>query len=299
MHCPKCDNREYPYKKFGFYTKISDDKGKVQRYQCKVCKGTYSDQTGSLTYMEKKPHLTQKVMELLMGGMSQRSAANILKTKVHTVSSKMKRLGIRAKVLLRQCTPERATSNLAVKQIFFDEMETFEHTKCKPISIFLAVEEKTRKILDVDVAPMPAKGKLSAVSRHKYGIRPDGRRKMLESSLSTLKDRFLNLTLLKSDQCPRYRTIVENVFGDSVLHQTYKGRRGCVVGQGELKRGGFDPLFSLNHTCAMFRCRIKRLSRRTWCTTKKLVCLEYLIQLYAWWHNERLTRDVREAILMP
>ncbi len=58
--------------------------------------------------------------------------------------------------------------------------------------------------------------------------------------------------------------------------------------QGELKRGGFDPLFALNHTCAMFRDHLKRLSRRTWCTTKRASCLQDLLYVYAWFHNERL-----------
>ena len=61
-----------------------------------------------------------------------------------------------------------------------------------------------------------------------------------------------------------------------------------MVGQGELKRGGFDPLFALNHTAAMYRDRIKRLSRRTWCTTKRADRLQLLVDLYAWHHNERL-----------
>jgi hypothetical protein len=51
------------------------------------------------------------------------------------------------------------------------------------------------------------------------------------------------------------------------------------VGQGELKRGGFDPLFSLNHTAAMFRDRLKRLSHRTWCTTKRPDRLQLLLDL--------------------
>jgi hypothetical protein len=54
-----------------------------------------------------------------------------------------------------------------------------------------------------------------------------------------------------------------------LVHQTFKGRRGCVVGQDELKAGCFDPLFILNHTCAMFRAHIELLSRRTWWKNKK------------------------------
>jgi len=55
--------------------------------------------------------------------------------------------------------------------IQFDDMETFEHTKCKPLSITLAVEEKTRRILDYQVSQMPAKGLLAEISRKKYGLK--------------------------------------------------------------------------------------------------------------------------------
>jgi hypothetical protein len=47
----------------------------------------------------------------------------------------------------------------------FDEMETFEHTKMKPISITVAVTEKTRLIVATKVASMPAKGLLAERSR--------------------------------------------------------------------------------------------------------------------------------------
>lgn len=69
---------------------------------------------------------------------------------------------------------------------------------------------------------------------------------------------------------------------------TYKCRRGCVVGQCELKRGGFDPLFSLNHTATMLRDHIKRLARRTWCTPKRLERLQHFLDMYAFYHNESL-----------
>jgi len=65
--------------------------------------------------------------------------------------------------------------------------------------------------------------------------------------------------------------------------------RGCVAGQGELKKIGFDPLFSLNHTYAMMRANINRLFRRTWNTTKDPRKLRDHIDLYVWYHNSELT----------
>jgi len=168
-----------------------------------------------------------------------------------------------------------------------DEMESFEHTKCKPLTIPIAVEKKTRKILSLAVAPIAAKGHLAEISRKKYGPRPCGRRRALEAVFRELKTCCEPAVLIESDQSHHYPPQIARFFPQAT-HKATKGRRGCVVGQGELKRGGFDPLFSLNHTYAMIRDNIKRLARRTWCTTKKPACLELLLYIYAWFHNLRL-----------
>jgi len=70
--------------------------------------------------------------------------------------------------------------------IEFDDLETFEHTKCKPISVALAVEYKTRRVLAFEVARMPAKGLLAAISRKKYGFRIDDRPSAYEALFKAL-----------------------------------------------------------------------------------------------------------------
>jgi len=77
-----------------------------------------------------------------------------------------------------------------------------------------------------------------------------------------------------SDENPNYPRILAKVFPDCT-HMRIKGGRGCITGQGELKKLRYDPLFSLNHTAAMFRANINRLFRRTWCTTKLAQSLLY------------------------
>jgi len=41
----------------------------------------------------------------------------------------------------------------------FDDMEAFEHSKCKPVSITVAVEEGGRLILKTSASQVPAKGR--------------------------------------------------------------------------------------------------------------------------------------------
>jgi hypothetical protein len=169
----------------------------------------------------------------------------------------------------------------------FDDMETFEHTKCKPLSITLAVTYPERRILGVEVSTMPANGLLAALSRKKYGPRPDHRPQGRTRLFTRIKAWVAPGAQIKSDQNPHYPKDVKVHFPTS-KHHRFKGRRGAIVGQGELKKIGFDPLFCLNHTCAMIRDNVNRLKRKTWATTKKPERLLAHLNLYAHFHNEVL-----------
>jgi hypothetical protein len=169
----------------------------------------------------------------------------------------------------------------------FDDMETSEHTKLKPLSITLAVESKTRRILDFQVSQMPAKGHLAKLSRKKYGRRLDLRPKARDEMFTRLSSIVNPTALIKSDENPQYFPLVRKHFPQS-RHVTYRSRRACVVGQGELKKTGRDPLFSINHTCASFRANMNRLFRKTWCTTKKAERLQMHLALAALYHNLNL-----------
>jgi hypothetical protein len=176
------------------------------------------------------------------------------------------------------------------KIIEFDDLETFEHTKCKPLSVTLAVEYKTRRILSLEVSRMSSNGKLAAKSRALYGKRKDERRIGRKRLLTSLKGLVAEDALIKSDQNPYYARDVKRYF-PKATHQRFKGRRGSSTGQGELKKGKFDPLFSLNHTCAMLRANVNRLFRKTWCTTKRADRLYAHLILYAHFHNTMLIKQ--------
>ncbi|MBM4253319.1 MAG: IS1 family transposase [Deltaproteobacteria bacterium] len=290
--CPICPKDYGAVIKYGFFKRVTGHMPRIQRYFCKLCRSAFSAQTGGLTYRERKPHLTQLVMRSLMESVSQRGCSRMLGCRPVTVARKVIRLGARAEFHLKARNSQDLVDGSETIAVF-DEMETFEHSKCKPVSIALAVSASTRQVLAVSAAQMPANGLLKDVALKRYGPRKDHRRESLEAVLKEVARLCPSLTVLKSDQCPRYRRIVKKIFPKPVVHQAFKGRRGCVVGQGELKRGGRDPLFALNHTCAMFRDRIKRLARRTWCTTKKIDRLNCLLNIYAWWHNQLVTRAKR------
>ena len=255
---------------------------------CRGCKRTFSAATRSECFGQKKRHINSVIEKLFCSGISQRRMARLLGVTQNTVARKLVFLGSRARRIHQNFLIDRAQKNGAFYDLQFDEMETFEHSKCLPLSIPIVVEAGSRKILGFKVGSMPAKGLLARISVKKYGPREDHRPEMAHSLWNELKMHLVSSPKILSDQNPKYPKWIAPHF-EKVHHTTVKGRRGCVVGQGELKRGGFDPLFDLNHTCAMIRANINRLFRRTWCTTKRAERLELHLYLYANYHNRVLT----------
>lgn len=215
-----------------------------------------------------------------------RRAAILLHTCRKTIERKLAFLS--AQGLLEHARFLSEIKQAPLESMQFDEMETSEHSKLKPLSIALAVDDKERKILGFEVSVMPASGHLAQRSIRKYGFRPDERVAGLRKLFEEIKPCLTPQAIIQSDEKLMYMPQVREYFPEA-KHVRSKGRKPCVVGQGELKSGGFDPLFMLNHTCAMFRANVNRLFRRTWCTTKKKERLVQHLILYMNYHNQVLT----------
>ena len=214
-----------------------------------------------------------------------RRAAIVLGVSRTTIARKLIYLG-------RLCKKEHETFlseyDDDLNTIQCDELQTIEHTKCKPLSVAVAISPDTRKILGFEVASMPATGHLSAISRKKYGMRPDHRRQSLRRLFKQIATKISAKTTFISDEHPYYKPIINRLFPSSRYLQ-YKGNMATVSRQGELKKNAKDPLFQINHTLAMLRANINRLIRRTWCTTKCPHRLRDHLNIYMSVHNTLLT----------
>ena len=263
------------------------DSHKVQRYGCKACGRRFSGATGTLEFRQHKRRENPMVRKLLGAAVSMNEVGRILRITYKTVARKLVYWS-------KKCEAENEEILRAyhkVDAVQFDELETLEHTKCKPVSIALAVENRTRVILGFKVSRMPAKGPLAAIAKKKYGERVNERIQGLQSLMKSITTKLADNVSLLSDKCPLYAGIVHRTLQKEarlkVTFRQVKGRRGCVTAQGELKEGRYDSLFSLNHTCAMFRAHVSRLIRRTWNTTKKLENLVHHLNIYMHIHNGR------------
>ena len=287
--CPLCFSlyqKKTPFGRIirkGSYYRTSDGQS-VSRFWCKTCQTSFSNSTGKSCYRQKKRHKNETIRRLLSGGMSQREIARVLKLNRKTIVRKF----IFIANLEEQRLREYNLSQPRAFEVEFDDLETFEHSKCKPLSVTLMVECKTRRILDFEVSQMPAKGRLTHIARKKYGHRKDERRKGRQALFKRVEDLVSPTMLIRSDSNPFYASDVKKYF-PLAKYETILGARGAITGQGELKKIPWDPLFSLNHTCAMLRANINRLFRRTWCTTKLKERLSAHIAIYAMSHNQRLS----------
>lgn len=274
--------------KDGFFFR-KDDSRKIQRLKCQCCGNRFSKATFAPEYNQKKRRVNEQILRDLSSSTSQNRIALNLGINPKTVARKLLFLGEKCKALNAKLQSEHPK----VQDVLFDELITIEHTKCKPLSVAMAVEDGTRRILGFEVSQTPATGHLAAIARQKYGQRKCQRKRGLTRLFRKVKPALAENLNLISDQYPTYESVVEkelkkgNQF-TSVHYQQFKGRKASVAGQGELKIGARDPLFSINHTFAMLRDGIKRLVRKSWCTTKRKENLVHHLHIYTYFHNSKL-----------
>lgn len=296
IRCPRpsCELNQKPDLKCGvivrngFFFRKSDSRY-VPRYLCRHCRKSFSASTGTPTCFQKRRRITAPLALLVSSGVTQRRAAKILRVNLKTVVRRFRFIASQERLAHENYMKEKyLSSKLTVIQ--FDDLETSEHTKCKPLSVALAVDPVTRKILNFQVSQMPAKGHLAAISFRKYGERKDERSIGWDQLMKDLVPFVAPDALWKSDQNPHYP---KHLFRHHphATHETTKGGRSSGTGQGELKTLVFDPLFALNHTCAMLRANLSRLIRKTWSNTKKRQGLIDHLSIYVSHHNQVLTEQ--------
>lgn len=234
-----------------------------------------SSRSFKLDYRHKKMDLNYRLAKLLVEGTSLRGAGRILGLTYKNTYQKflwLKKVVEKKKQLLQYSETE----------IQFDELETIHHTKCKPLSVTVVTSREY--LLALQVAEMPAKGRLAKVSRQKYGERKDERQAIVEQTLLDVRQKLESLpVVIKSDASPIYRSIVEKVFPGSFYEQYSRAgeveKMRSKIHESNHKRR-YDPLFDVNHACALLRSQIKRLVRRSWCTTKKVENLQLHLDLF-------------------
>lgn len=282
--CPNFDCKSPYFIKDGTYRRSSDSRT-IQRFRCVKCGKRFSRATHTLEYRQKKRRVNFPLLKLLSSGVSGRRAAKILGVHQKTVARKLAYLG--AKARLRQRNLLQRMRKESLPEVQFDDLITSHHSKLKPLTVPVAVDAGKRLILAVEVAQIPAFGHIAKKSVKKYGRRKCEHKVALNQLFKELAP--LNIQSFKSDEHHNYHPALRRHF-PSIKYRQYKSKPATVVGQGEMKKGGFDPIFAINHTLAMLRANINRLFRRTWNTTKDPRRLKDHLDLYVWFHNREMLK---------
>ena len=218
--------------KNGRFRRVSDGR-LIQRYRCKTCVKSCSQSTFDPAYYQKKRQINYPLMMLLSSAVSLRRSALILNVTQKTIARKLM-------YIAQQCRQKLESERhqfAGIEAVQFDELQTIEHTKCKPLSVAMVVSEKHRKIVGFDVAMMPATGHLSAISRKKYGWRPDHRFQSMNALWAHLSAYLPQIIDIVPDKCALYASIISRYFPKARYRQ-FKGKKGSIYGQGELKKSG-------------------------------------------------------------
>ena len=237
--------------------------------------------------IKKKRRINSPLLKLISSGVSLRRSAHLLSVSRRTVEKKLPFLASRWRKL-----NDRHLNSLAgrIHNIQIDDLITKENSKLKPLSISIAVDENRRTILALEVSQIPAFGHLARHAVKKYGARKDEHSQGLNRMFKRIAPLLVSEVLVKSDEHTSYPSFI-SAFLPKAKHQQFKSERGCVVGQGELKKVGFNPLFIVNHTCATLRANVNRLFRKTWCTTKEPQRLQDHLDIFMFFYNQRLLEN--------
>lgn len=276
-NCPHLQCKATPvcFIKKGFYY-VRRLNRKFRKYQCKNCGRYFSSRTFKPDYRHKKMDLNPIFARLLVEGNSLRGISRILGLTYNNTYKKF----LWFKKLV---TIEKQKLRYSAEELQFDELESIQHTKCKPLSLVLVVNEK-HQLLTAKVAEIPAKGRLAEISRRKYGLRKNEREsKIREAFAETSAYLDRPPKMIKSDAHPVYRKLVTEYFPQIQYEQHSRKPKKDKLRERlheKLHKKRFDPLFAINHKCALLRDRTKKLARRNWCTPKKVENLQLHLDIF-------------------
>jgi len=168
-HCPNPNctyfntlRRDWPFKRKGFYTRLTAPK-RIQRFTCLHCKRTFSCQTFSVDYWQKRPALIARIFMMTIGCMANRQIARALGCAPSTVAHHIARLG-RHCLLFQSHELQRITS---LTEIAIDGFESFEWSQYFPFHHNVAVDVETGYFLFHTDSPLRRKGRMTAYQRVK------------------------------------------------------------------------------------------------------------------------------------
>ena len=242
-------------------------RGKTTRYQCKACLKTFTKRTHTLNYRHRKQHLRERISEMYCEGMSQRAIARVLKINRKTVEKYFIECSLRSRVRNLKRLNSGAIKTTYVQ---FDELETYEQGKRRPLGVQCSVRAKTGEIISTKVCKIPVKAlsvSKSYVDWWNQNVnRSSAITDMLLETQKVLSDRY---SMVACDNAKQPVSLAKKILSSHKV-QVYNS-------------GASNKKIDL--TFLKMRQDISRLRRRTLATTKRQDRLQAHLDLYTDYHN--------------
>lgn len=282
------------------------DRKFVQRYRCITCKKSFINHERQEKCNKEKLYSTRKeIAELYCMGTSLRDLSKKLKISRTTTMRKLDLISSELEEKFRDYETFNFNSHYEINKtmrpsIVFDEMETYEHTKLKPLSITIAYDAINKKIIDIQVSTFFPKGRfISELARkphlrEKYQLakrnREDNRTETIKRVLENVK-KYLGENNLKpifiTDGKASYRSLLKEVFQDRAFeHDVISSKemmenfvKTSKYGVGHKKDNIYSKA-SFDALCASMRAKLSRLRRDSFIHTKKVANLQKTLFLF-------------------
>jgi hypothetical protein len=167
-----------------------------------------------------------------------------------------------------------ATGFLNTDKIYFDEMESFIHSKVYPVSIGVAMDVRYKRIIDIQVAEIKLKGRLKEKLEKQWGSlppkidsRPNNSPQMLIELMKSVKKSISPKGFVYSDEKKTYPALVKNNLPPTI---TFIQELSKVEIKKSVDRQGLGRFRSL---CAYLRTYLGTMGRRKLNTAKSLESL--------------------------
>ncbi|PLS67350.1 MAG: hypothetical protein CV045_14095, partial [Cyanobacteria bacterium M5B4] len=138
--------------------------GEVQRYQCKHCGHTFSQQTFSVDYRLRHPVKCSQVLASLFTGQGQRQLARVLGIGENAVACRLSRLGAQALAAHARFLEQLPQADT---EIVFDGFETFVKSQYHPLNVNLMVGKRAEVVYGFNLVFLKRKGRMTPSQKAK------------------------------------------------------------------------------------------------------------------------------------
>lgn len=291
-NCVKCPNSQGSpqdwFTRFGFYR--TEAHGLVQRYRCKRCHSTFSEQSRSLHYYAKRRLPLAAVWSSLLEGASMREIARRYHTTPAAVQGAILRLGRQAMALQLRLLEQLRPRN----QVVYDGLRTCVTSQDYPCDITTVVDPQGETILTMTHTVMRRGGNMTPSQRsrlrQKLQVWSPEPGKMSQDISLTYREIWDYLrapeggtALIDTDEQPLYRSQLRR---DPVgAHFVTAGKLKHRCTPGSAPRTIDNRLFAVNYVDRLLRHRLKEHTRETIAIGRNAVMQMHRAWIFAVDHN--------------